>query len=92
MLARRPLNIDTALRIYYENVEIGSKEIRELFGITARKNPSKKELVLQAISKIQGDTRYKTVKYKKCLDDDFNGKILTPKAVRYLLEEITNME
>lgn len=30
--------------------------------------------------------------YKKCLDDDFNGKILAPKAVRYLLEEITNME
>ena len=60
---------DLSIFIYDNGVLI------KLFGITVRKNPSKKELFLQAISKIQGDTRYKTVKYKKCLDDDFNGKI-----------------
>lgn len=29
---RRIADIDTTLRIYYENVEIGNKEIRELYG------------------------------------------------------------
>ncbi len=52
MLARRPLNIDTALRIYYENVEIGSKEIRELFGITANSAVARvKNEVLEEMAK-----------------------------------------
>ena len=83
---------ENGLAVSVRNVSAEKGVLIKLFGITVRKNPSKKELFLQAISKIQGDTRYKTVKYKKCLDDDFNGKILAPKAVRYLLEEITNME
>ena len=83
---------ENVLAVSVRNVSAEKGVLIKLFGITVRKNPSKKELFLQAISKIQGDTRYKTVKYKKCLDDDFNGKILAPKAVRYLLEEITNME
>lgn len=32
MHKRNIKNIDTALRIYYENTEIGNAEIRELFG------------------------------------------------------------
>lgn len=83
---------ENGLAVSVRNVSVEKGVLIKLFGVTARKNPSQKELFLQAISKIQGDTRYKTVKYKKCLDDDFNGKILSPKAVRYLLEEITNME
>lgn len=84
--------VENGLAVSVRNVSAEKGVLIKLFGITVRKNPSKKELFLQALSKIQGDTRYKTVKYKKCLDDDFNGKILAPKAVRYLLEEITNME
>ena len=83
---------ENVLAVSVRNVSAEKGVLIKLFGITVRKNPSKKELFLQAVSKIQGDTRYKTVKYKKCLDDDFNGKLLAPKAVRYLLEEITNME
>ena len=83
---------ENGLAVSVRNVSAEKGVLIKLFGITVRKNPSKKELFLQAISKIQGDTRYKTVKYKKCLDDDFNGKLLAPKAVRYLLEEIANME
>lgn len=83
---------ENGLAVSVRNVSAEKGVLIKLFGITVRKNPSKKELFLQAISKIQGDTRYKTVKYKKCLDDDFNEKILAPKAVRYLLEEIANME
>ena len=83
---------ENGLAVSVRNVSAEKGVLIKLFGITVRKNPSKKELFLQAISKIQGDTRYKTVKYKKCLDDDFDGELLAPKAVRYLLEEITNME
>ena len=83
---------ENVLAVSVRNVSAEKGVLIKLFGITVRKNPSKKELFLQAISKIQGDTRYKTVKYKKCLDDDFNGKLLAPKAVRCLLEEIANME
>lgn len=83
---------ENGLAVSVRNVSAEKGVLIKLFGVTARKNPSPKELFLQAISKIQGDTRYKTVKYKKCFDNDFNGKILAPKAVRYLLEEITNME
>ena len=32
MLSKKPVNIETALKIYYENFEIGNKEIKTLFG------------------------------------------------------------
>lgn len=74
------------------NVSAEKGVVIKLFGITVRKNPDKRELILQAVSKLQGNTGYKTLKYGKCLEDSFDGKIIAPKAVRYLLEEIENME
>lgn len=34
-------DIDTAIRIYYENVELGSAEIKELFGTTSSSTVTK---------------------------------------------------
>lgn len=66
-------------------------EIR-LNKIKALKNPKKKELLIEAVSKIQGGIFLKSAKYKKCLTDGFNGKISAPKSVRCLIEETMNME
>lgn len=63
-----------------------------LSGVAVKKNPTKKELLTQLISKVQGNIFLKTARYKKCLDSDFDGKIKAPKAVRRAIEEIMNME
>lgn len=63
-----------------------------LSGIKKRKNPDKKELITEALSKVQGEIFMKSMKYKKCLADDFNGQILAPASVRHMLEEIMNMD
>ncbi len=53
---RRIADIDTTLRIYYENVEIGNKEIRELYGeqtssstLAKLKRVAKEEMVKRGI-------------------------------------------
>lgn len=47
MIPRKPVSIDTALRIYYENPELGNAEIKELFG----------EMSSAAIAKIKRQVR-----------------------------------
>ena len=63
-----------------------------LSDVTVKKNPRKKELLIEALSKVQGDIFFKRKKYGKCLHSDFDGKIRAPSAVKYLIEEIYNME
>lgn len=63
MYKRNIKNIETALRIYYENTEIGNPEIRELFGnianstILSMKNEVLKEMTERKIQRF----RYHTV-------------------------------
>lgn len=57
--------------------------------ITAKKNPSKKEMLTDLLSKVQGSNNAKMVLYTACLEDSFSGKILANKAVRDSVKEIT---
>lgn len=59
--------------------------------ITAKKNPSRKEMLTDLLSKVQGNNNAKKFLYTACLDDSSGGKILANKAVRDSVKEITEL-
>ena len=59
-----------------------------LKNISAKKNPPRKEMLTDMLSKVQGSNNAKMVLYTACLEDSFNGKILANKAVRDSVKEI----
>lgn len=81
-----------ALSVNVASVKAESGIRVKLSKVTVKKNPTKKELLTQLLSKVQGDIFLKNARYKKCLDDDFDGRLKAPKAVRYAVEEVMNME
>lgn len=80
------------LSVFAASVKAESGIRVKLSKAVVKKNPTKKELLTQLLSKTQGDIFLKSARYKKCLEDDFNGRLGAPKAVRYAVEEIMNME
>ncbi len=66
---------DTKLRIILKN-------------ITAKKNPPKKEMLTDLLSKVQGSNNAKMVLYTVCLKDSFKDNVLLDKAVRDSIKEI----
>lgn len=83
---------DGGISVTVDNVKSEKGVTVTLLGVTVRKNPSRRELITEALSKVQGDIFFKSLKYKKCLAVGFDGKISAPKSVRHMLEEIMNME
>ncbi len=67
----------------------GDKLQITLRNITAKKNPSKKEMLTDMFSKVQGSNNAKKFLYTACLEDSFEGKIFANKAVRDSVKEIT---
>lgn len=57
MKFKAPVNIDTALRIYYQYPEIGNKEIRELFGSIGNSTISTYK---KAVQKVQAEKNVMT--------------------------------
>ena len=62
-----------------------------LNNVTVKKNPSKKEMLTDLFSKVQGSNDVKKFLYTACLNDSFNGKILANKAVRDSVKEINEL-
>jgi alpha-glucosidase (family GH31 glycosyl hydrolase) len=60
--------------------------------ITAKKNPPKKELLTDFVSKIQGNNDLKLLRFGKCLDENFNGKVVANGEIKGAIDEIMNME
>lgn len=83
---------DGGLSVTVDGISAEKGVVVTLSGIEVKKNPEKKELVIDALSKVQGNIFLKSVKYKKCLSEGFDGKISAPKSVRHMLDEIMNME
>ena len=59
-----------------------------LKAITAKKNPSKKEMLTDLFSKVQGSNDVKKFLYTSCLKDSFSGRVLANKAVRDSVKEV----
>lgn len=70
--------------------EISSDDTLEitLHNITAKKNPSRKEMLTDLLSKVQGSNNAKMILYTSCLSDTYKGTILANKAVRDSVKEI----
>lgn len=73
------------------SVKSSEKLTVTLKNIKEKKNPPKREMLTELICKIQGNNDLKSLLYSKCLTDEFDGKIASPKAVREAINEIMCM-
>lgn len=60
--------------------------------ITAKKNPDKKEMVIDLLSKMQGSNNAKMILYTSWVKNSFKGNLLANKAVKDAVNEIFAME
>ena len=71
----------------------GKKEIKCILeGISERKNPPRREMLIELFSKLQESNTFKAKRYTGYLRDDFDGKINGDKEVQSLVDEIFAME
>lgn len=64
----------------------------KLSNIIEIKNPPKKELLIELVSRLQGRNNLKSLFYSRVLVDDFDGSIFARKAVREAIKEIMYMD
>ena len=70
-------------------IKPGNKLKIILKNIIAKKNPPKKEMLTDLLSKVQGSNNAKMVFYTACLKDSFKDNVFMDKAVRDSIKEIT---
>ena len=70
-------------------IKPGNKLKIILKNIIAKKNPPKKEMLTDLLSKVQGSNNAKMVFYTACLKDSFKDNFFMDKAVRDSIKEIT---
>lgn len=70
-------------------IKSGNKLKIILKNIIAKKNPPKKEMLTDLLSKVQGSNNAKMVFYTACLKDSFKDNVFMDKAVRDSIKEIT---
>ena len=70
-------------------IKPGNKLKIILKNIIAKKNPPKKEMLTDLLSKVQGSNNAKMVFYMACLKDSFKDNVFMDKAVRDSIKEIT---
>ena len=56
--------------------------------ITVKKNPPRKEMITDLLSKVQGSNNAKMVMFSSCLKESFKDNILFDNAIRYSIKEI----
>ena len=78
---------DGTIRIIAE-IAPGEKFRVTMRNITVKKNPPRKEMLTDLLSKVQGSNNAKMVLFGKCLKDSFDGKVFADKAVRDSIKEI----
>lgn len=61
-------------------------------GFTAKKNPEKKEMITDLLSKVQGSNNMKMILYTSWLKNAFKGNMLADKAIKDSVNEIFAME
>ena len=62
-----------------------------LKNVTVKKNPPKKEMLTDLLSKVQGSNNAKMILYSACLKDTFRDSILLDNAVRDSIKEIMHI-
>ena len=70
-------------------IKPGNKLKIILKNIIEKKNPPKKEMLTDLLSKVQGSNNAKMVFYTACLKDSFKDNVFMDKAVRDSIKEIT---